>query len=178
MCESHTVSGDGFPAVANFDSDDRAEVVVVSGGAVWAFDDDGSHMWGPVLIPGGGRSSPGRLKRSRGPCYQWTGKIRGKTVTVALSACQAKVFQKGIDNQRKLGRITRQMRKLSLEILEATTQGVKRGKPRTWRRVPLSQCHSKLSPNYLMRTSTRPPHSHPILSIARTSPALSPQFPL
>jgi hypothetical protein len=77
------------------------------------------------------KGSPGHIKKTRGPYYQWTRKIKGKTVTVALSASQAKVFQKAIANQRKLERITRQMRQLSLEILQATTQGVKRRKPGT-----------------------------------------------
>jgi hypothetical protein len=52
------VVGDGFPGVSNFDVDDRAEVVVVSAGSVWLFDDDGTHIWGPQAIPGGGRGGP------------------------------------------------------------------------------------------------------------------------
>jgi hypothetical protein len=47
--------GDGFPGIGNFDQDPQAEVVLVSSGNVWLFDDDGSHLWGPVRIPGGGR---------------------------------------------------------------------------------------------------------------------------
>ena len=52
------VTGDGFPGVANFDDDDKAEVVVVSNGSVWLFDDDGSYLWGPQPIPGGGFGGP------------------------------------------------------------------------------------------------------------------------
>jgi hypothetical protein len=48
------LSGDGFPGVANFDDDDKAEVVVVSNGAVYLMDDDGLLIWGPSAIPGGG----------------------------------------------------------------------------------------------------------------------------
>ena len=45
---------DGFPAVANFDDDPYAEVVVVSGGNVYLLEQDGSLAWGPNPIPGGG----------------------------------------------------------------------------------------------------------------------------
>ena len=48
--------GDGYPAVANFDADPQAEVVLVSNGSVAIFDGlDGTLEWGPVVIPGGGR---------------------------------------------------------------------------------------------------------------------------
>ncbi|MCA8977883.1 MAG: VCBS repeat-containing protein [Planctomycetes bacterium] len=46
--------GDGFSAVANFDADNAAEIVYVSAG-VTLYDDDGSVIWGPVVIPGGGQ---------------------------------------------------------------------------------------------------------------------------
>ena len=66
-----------------------------------------------------------------GPYYQWTRKHDGKTVTVNLSASQARAFQRAIDNHRKLVELLREMRALSWQILEATTAGVKRRKPRT-----------------------------------------------
>jgi hypothetical protein len=74
---------------------------------------------------------PRRRQRSRRRCYQWTRKINGKTVTVALSSSQAKVFQEAIDNHRTMQKITHRMRQISLQILQATTQGVKRRKPRS-----------------------------------------------
>ncbi len=49
---------DGSAAVANFDADDRAEVVLVTGGRVYLLDDDGSTLWGPVPVPGGGAGGP------------------------------------------------------------------------------------------------------------------------
>ena len=52
------VVGDGFQGVGNFDADDRAEVVVVSSGHVWLLDHDGTVLWGPVIIPGGGAGGP------------------------------------------------------------------------------------------------------------------------
>lgn len=49
-----------------------------------------------------------------GPYYQWTRKVRGKTVTVRLSAQQAKLVQAWIANGRRLDRIIAQMEKRSL----------------------------------------------------------------
>lgn len=63
-----------------------------------------------------------------GPYYQWTFKRNAKTVTVNLSASQRKPFQRAIDNNRKLEALLTQMRELSAQILEATTQGVKKRK--------------------------------------------------
>ena len=65
-------------------------------------------------------------KKTRGPYYQWTFKKRGKTVTVNLSAQQAEVFQVAIDNHRRLEKILQEMRKLSLKICDAKTEGVRR----------------------------------------------------
>lgn len=66
---------------------------------------------------------PGKTK-TIGPYYQWTFKRNAKTVTVNLSAQQYKQFQKAIDNNRKAEEVLAQMRELSLQILNATTQGV------------------------------------------------------
>lgn len=66
--------------------------------------------------------------RKIGPYYQWTFKRDAKTVTVNLSADQAKPFQRAIDSNRKLEVILQEMRTLSRAILEATTQGVKKRK--------------------------------------------------
>ena len=68
--------------------------------------------------------------RHVGP-YQWTWKQEGKTVTVNLSASQARAFQRAIDNHRELTSLLAEMRVLSRQILEATTVGVKKRKPRT-----------------------------------------------
>lgn len=50
--------GDGFTAVGNFDADATAEIVVVGNGRVHLLDHDGSIVWGPVALPGGGRGGP------------------------------------------------------------------------------------------------------------------------
>jgi hypothetical protein len=66
--------------------------------------------------------------KAYGPYHQWTWKRSGKTVTVNLSASQAKTYQKAIDNHRKLEDTLHEMRELSLTILENTTKGVKKRK--------------------------------------------------
>lgn len=68
--------------------------------------------------------------KTYGPYYQWTFKKAGKTVTVNLTAQQAKLYQKAIDNNSKLERTLKQMRELSEEVLQAQTEGVKKRKAR------------------------------------------------
>jgi RHS repeat-associated protein len=49
---------DGHNAIGNFDDDDYAEIVLVSGGNVYLFEHNGTLKWGPVGIPGGGSGGP------------------------------------------------------------------------------------------------------------------------
>jgi hypothetical protein len=49
---------DGYNAVGNFDADDEAEIVLVTGGQVRLLEHDGTAKWGPVAIPGGGGGGP------------------------------------------------------------------------------------------------------------------------
>jgi hypothetical protein len=49
---------DGYAAVANFDADQEAEIVVVGGGSVWCLEHTGAIVWGPIAIPGGGYGGP------------------------------------------------------------------------------------------------------------------------
>lgn len=51
------IPNDGFNAVGNFDDDDQAEIVLVSGGMVYLLNDTGTTIW-KVAIPGGGRGGP------------------------------------------------------------------------------------------------------------------------
>jgi len=74
-------------------------------------------------------SEPSKEK-TYGPYYQWTWKKEGKTVTVNLTAAQAKVYQKAIDNHRIMENILKQMRNISLQICKETTIGVKKRKAR------------------------------------------------
>lgn len=75
--------------------------------------------------------NPGKENRS-GPYYQWTWKKGRKTVTVNLSASQAREYGKAIQNHKKLIKIVREMEKLSLQILELSTVSVKRRKKRAF----------------------------------------------
>ncbi len=45
---------DGYTAVADFDGDGKAEIVLVGSGKVWLLNGDLAVKWGPVAIPGGG----------------------------------------------------------------------------------------------------------------------------
>lgn len=71
--------------------------------------------------------APGKQK-TYGPYYQWTFKQAGKTVTVNLSAAQAKTHNRAIANHRKLQETLEEMRALAREILELKTTGVRRRK--------------------------------------------------
>ncbi|MGB0680384.1 MAG: FG-GAP-like repeat-containing protein [Polyangiales bacterium] len=52
-------SDDGYPALADFDGDGAAEIVLVAKGKVAYYDGaTGALEWGPVSIPGGGRGGP------------------------------------------------------------------------------------------------------------------------
>jgi len=49
--------------------------------------------------------------------YQWTRKLKGKTVTVALSRPEFEALGHAIANQRKLNQTLRQMEQISRRIL-------------------------------------------------------------
>jgi cyclopropane fatty-acyl-phospholipid synthase-like methyltransferase len=55
-----------------------------------------------------------------GPCYQWTRKVRGKTVSVALSREQYQWLRAAIANWRQAQQTLKAMQRLSREVLFAT----------------------------------------------------------
>ena len=55
-----------------------------------------------------------------GPCYQWTRKVKGKTVSVALSQEQYQALQQAIENWRALQEILRRMQALSRRVIFET----------------------------------------------------------
>jgi len=55
-----------------------------------------------------------------GPCYQWTRKVRGKTVSVALSREQYEWLRAAIAQWRQVQATLRQMQRLSRQVLFAT----------------------------------------------------------
>jgi len=67
-----------------------------------------------------------------GPCYQWTRKVRGKTVSVALSREQFVWLKAAIGNWRQVQQILKAMQRLSRRVLFETV-------PHPPRRKPLSQ---------------------------------------
>ena len=69
-----------------------------------------------------------RNPSQQGSRYVWTRKVRGKTVTVALSQQQFHWLRQAVANQRKLDRIVGQMQVLSREALFSNVPGVTRRK--------------------------------------------------
>lgn len=61
------------------------------------------------------QGSPPRL---HGPYHQWTRKVRGKTVTLRLSAREAKLLTEWIANARRLDRILRKLERTSQRLTE------------------------------------------------------------
>jgi len=55
-----------------------------------------------------------------GPCYQWTRKVRGKTLSVALSRDQYEWLRTAIGNWREVQHTLKEMQRLSREVLFAT----------------------------------------------------------
>ena len=63
-----------------------------------------------------------------GPCYQWTRKLKGKTVSVALSEEQYQWLKAAIENWKSLQMILREMQQLSRTELFHTVPGPPRRK--------------------------------------------------
>ena len=64
-----------------------------------------------------------------GPCYQWTRKERGKTVSVALSKEQYEWMKKAIANWKKTQEALLRMEQLSRTLMFQTIPGTTRRKP-------------------------------------------------
>src|SRR2546423_13241654 len=64
-----------------------------------------------------------------GPCYQWTRKVRGKTVSVALSREQFECLRAAIGNWRHVQQTLKQMQQLSRKVLFETLPHPPRRKP-------------------------------------------------
>jgi hypothetical protein len=56
-------------------------------------------------------------RKLRHPVYQWTRKVKGKTVTLSLTVDQYQGLRAAIANQRKLTRLLLAMQKLTLEAI-------------------------------------------------------------
>ena len=63
-----------------------------------------------------------------GPCYQWTRKVRAKTVSVALSKEQYAWLKCAIENWRATQVVIKEMQKISRHVLFATVPNPRRRK--------------------------------------------------
>ena len=63
-----------------------------------------------------------------GPCYQWTRKVKGKTVSVALSKEQFEALQEAIENWRQTQEILNRMQALSRSMIFGTLPDTRRRK--------------------------------------------------
>ena len=63
-----------------------------------------------------------------GPCYQWTRKVRGKTVSVALSKEQYVWFKTAIENWRNIQQTLKEMQQISRQVLFRTVPNPSRRK--------------------------------------------------
>ena len=63
-----------------------------------------------------------------GPCYQWTRKVKGKTVSVALSKEQYEAMRHAIENWRQLQTALQRMQVLSRQMIFGTLPDTRRRK--------------------------------------------------
>src|SRR2546423_14468453 len=63
-----------------------------------------------------------------GPCYQWTRKVKAKTVSVALSREQYEALKEAIANWRQAQDVLQRMQVLSREIIFGTLPNPSRRK--------------------------------------------------
>jgi cyclopropane fatty-acyl-phospholipid synthase-like methyltransferase len=64
-----------------------------------------------------------------GPCYQWTRKVKGKTISVALSKEQFEWLAAAIQNWREMQATLKEMQQLSRKVLFETMPHPPRRKP-------------------------------------------------
>src|SRR5437868_2447923 len=64
-----------------------------------------------------------------GPCFQWTRKVKGKTVSVALSREQFEALDRAIQNWRLAQSLLKEMQRLTREEIFTQLPGTKRRKP-------------------------------------------------
>jgi hypothetical protein len=62
--------------------------------------------------------------------WRWTRKEKAKTVTVALSEEQARIFKEAINNHRQLEKTVRQMRAITQQVLLFSIPGPRRRRAR------------------------------------------------
>jgi hypothetical protein len=73
-----------------------------------------------------------------GPRYQWTRRVDGKTITVALSAEQFRWMKGAIANQRRAWELLDQMHRLSLAHMWKTLPNASRRKPLSHKKMGIN----------------------------------------
>jgi hypothetical protein len=76
----------------------------------------------------GGSVQERRVRTSGRSGLQWTRKVAGKTVSVALSPAQYEALKQAVTNQRALWQTIRQMERISRRIIFASTPDTSRRK--------------------------------------------------
>jgi hypothetical protein len=66
-----------------------------------------------------------RPPQLHGPYYQWTRKVRGKTVTVRVTAKEARLLEEWIRNGRRLDRIVGEMERVSYLLTERALRALR-----------------------------------------------------
>lgn len=61
-----------------------------------------------------------------GPYFQWSRKVRAKTVSTTLSAEQVEEYRPWFDNERRLRVLVRGLEDVSLRVIEADTRTPRR----------------------------------------------------
>ena len=69
-----------------------------------------------------------QMEMPGGPCYQWSRKVRKKTVSVALSKEQYEWLVEAIENWRRVQGTLKEMQKLSRQVLFETVPNPRRRK--------------------------------------------------
>jgi len=87
----------------------------------------GKQPW--ILQGSVNERSPPPESTSARATYTWTRKVRGKTITVALSPQQARAFRRAIEANRRLEKTLADMRRLSQQALAESLPGVKKIAP-------------------------------------------------
>jgi hypothetical protein len=71
-------------------------------------------------------SCQGSPPRLHGPYFQWTRKVRGKTVTVRLSADEAKLLAEWTANARRLSQVLKRLESTSHRLTERLLRRLRR----------------------------------------------------
>ena len=87
-----------------------------------------------------------RAPQLHGPYWQWTRKVKGKTVTVTLSESQAAMLREWLENGRLYDRQLAELEQLSVQVTDRLLAAASSQPPRLSLVDPLSVCHDFTRP--------------------------------